>query len=187
MAISPSDKRALIILGAVAGIAIVVFLGMKILGGGGDETGATTADGASPVATTTADGSPTPSTGAGTAVVSPAPPGTDSFVISGKDPFSPLPVVTPSVSVSASPGASAGSGTCEQTATIDGNEVTLIKVIDKPDADIVKVSVNDADYSAAQGDTFARYYTAVVVDPTAARAEFQYSKGSVNESFSLCL
>ncbi|MEX0992081.1 MAG: hypothetical protein WD004_07400 [Actinomycetota bacterium] len=187
MALSPSDKRALIILGAVAGIAIVVFLGMKLLGGGGgDEAASPVADGTSPGATTS-DVSPAPSTGDGTTGVSPAPPGTDSFVISGKDPFSPLPLVTPSVSVSPVPGESPSTGTCEQTATIDGNEVTLNKVIDKADADIVKVTVNDSPYSAAQGDTFARYYTAVVVDPTAAQAEFNYSKGSVNESFTLCI
>ncbi len=189
MALSPQDKRALIILGVVAGIALVVFLGTQVLGGGGGEDAATTASdaGSTTTDTTVPDGPLAPPTGDGTAGVSPAPPGTDSFVISGKDPFSPLPEVTPSLSVSPSPGTSPTSGTCEQTATIDGNEVTLTKVIDKADADIAKVTINDSNYSAAQGDTFARYYTAVVVDPTAARADFNYSKGSVNEDFSLCL
>ena len=37
MALSPRDRRALTILGGVAGVAVVAFILLKVLGGGGGE------------------------------------------------------------------------------------------------------------------------------------------------------
>ena len=90
---SPNDRRALIILGSVLGVAIVVWF--LFLRGGGDET---------------ADVSPVPATSVTTSVpaeTTTAPPPVSSGgggpVLSGRDPFSPLPAISPSVLPSPSP------------------------------------------------------------------------------------
>ena len=85
---SPNDRRALIILGAVLGLAIVWFLFLR---GGGDDA---------------AEVSPAPSAGVSstvpvetTAAPPPVEPGGGGPVVSGRDPFSPLPAISPSPSL----------------------------------------------------------------------------------------
>jgi hypothetical protein len=78
MALSPRDKRALIILGGVAGVAVVAFLLFTVLSGGGGEEAAEPA----PPAPATAPPSPA-------ATDSPTPTPSPATVVnfSGRDPF----------------------------------------------------------------------------------------------------
>lgn len=186
MALEENDKKALMILGIVAGIVVLVG-GFLLLTGGGDDAAVDPAGAAVPAATGSSTAAPT------TPVpVSPSPvvPNTNSFgepLIGGRDPFSPFPVaVSPTAApVSGSPSPTSG-GEILNSITVDGNEVVLEAILERKDP-TVEVTASGSAYRAGEGDTFARYYSVDAIDTGAACAEFRYVKGDVEESFTLCI
>jgi hypothetical protein len=209
MALSDRDRRALIILGAVVGVALVGFLLMNVLGGGGGEEASP-----SPVITTAPTASPTPS-------VTPTPRETlPPVVLAGaRDPFS----IPPALNVSPSGGVSPSTtvpptGTttppttvppttvppttvppttpppttpppttppptspppAPNTTTIGGHTVTLQDVNAK--ADRVKVKVDKQVWIVEEGGRFDDNFKLVAIKGDCARFLFG------DEAFELCL
>lgn len=198
MALSPGDKRALIILGAVVGVAGLAWL-FFLRGGGAEES--------APVAAPDRGGTETVTTGplSPTATVTPTlppPPSLDIPVIPNRDPFSPV-VVSPSPGAETSPspttsdgggdgGGGGGGGGSQVTDTKQdhGNTVTLLNVKNPQGQLQVNVRVNSERFQNLEvGDKFfeASYKVFQITDPC---AMFQYQsapkKKSTEGKFTLC-
>lgn len=193
MAMSDRDRRALIILGAIAGLAIAFFLVTQVLGGGGGEQaaddGGTAPTTQSPTVAPTVTGSPEVE-----------PPKVVSF--SGRDPF-----VTPSVLLTASATASGtststasptdgGTSTTSPTATstvtgntstvsstsVGGHDVALLAVYRRGGEDRAQVSVDGTVHRPSEGERFAGNFRLVSADPGTRCARIVFG----DEGFTLC-
>jgi hypothetical protein len=188
MALSERDKRAVMILGGVAGAAILIFLLLNILGGGGGGEVATTGPSISSVV-------PPPSVTATPSQRFSVPP---IITFSGRDPFSiPPSLISPSASASGSPSGSGSSpppsGTRSPTSTptspsngssktIGGHVVTLDNVFLRNGVPKVTVDVDGTIYVRGVGDSFATNYKVTSIDTASNCATFLYA----SESFTLC-
>ena len=164
MALSPRDRRAVMILGGVAGTAIVVFVLLSVLRGGGGEVAQPT-----PVE----PGGPTP---APTATATPTPrPTLPPMVLAGsRDPFSIPPALqtgAPGGSVSPSPGG--GSST-----TVGGHTVVLLDIF--ADGTRAQVEVDGDVFTVSVGETFDDNFRLVSISGECARFVFG------DEGFTLC-
>jgi hypothetical protein len=187
MAMTERDRRALIILGVIAGIAVAFFLVTQVLGGGDEETPPAAAP-------APADGGTVPEPAPTTA--SPAPPKSPKEVVNftGRDPFS-----TPPELVTASPSAtSTDTATPTSTATtttnkptapsgdqstnVAGKQVTLDTVYTRGNESRVTVEVDGKVYDESVGGTFDRNYEVRSIDTATGCATFLYG----DESFRLC-
>ncbi len=169
MPLSPRDRRALVILGAVAGAALLLFLVARVLPGGEEA--------AAPPARSTPTVSPTASPAPGR---SPAP----VLEFSGRDPFA-----TPAVFVTASP---SPTGTPSPTRTpttpgagasrtVGGHTVVLLDVFTREGADMAPVEVDGTVYTVEEGEGFADGFRLVSASGTCARIRLG------DESFTLCV
>lgn len=185
---TPSNRRALIILGVGAGLIAVVLLASRLLGGGGsgDSAAPVTVPNRAAGATTT------------TTTTAPGPAPAETFeVFSTKNPFTPLvdttggggsggatPTTPPGGGATATtlPGGTSGGGSPTATTapgggssptTVPGSveprpaqRVALLDIYDREDgARVANVRVNDTVYeSLAPGDVFAGSYKVVALD-----------------------
>jgi hypothetical protein len=192
MALTDRDKRAVMILGGVAGAAILIFLLLNVLGGGGGGEVASTGPTASgPVIV------PSPSVS-----VSPSPRFSVPPIITfaGRDPFSiPPSLLSPSSAGSPGPsGSGSGSGpppsgtgspsftptspSNGSSKTIGGHTVTLDSVFMRNGQAKVTVDVDGTIYVRGEGDSFASNYQVTSIDTGSNCATFLYA----SESFTLC-
>ena len=189
MALSPRDRRALILFGAVAGAALLAFVFLNVLGGGGGEEAAPPP----PVST----GGPTP-----TPTVSPPPTPRQTLppvVLAGsRDPFSIPPALQtgsppPSGSVSPPPTGTGtippptGTGTPTptpttpgggQSTTVGGHTVVLIDIFQGGTK--VQVEVDGRVFTVSVGETFDGNFRLVSISGNCARFVFG------DEGFTLC-
>ncbi len=179
MPLSERDRRALVVLGVVALLALLAVLGVRFLGGG-QEVAAP--PGPPPVASSPAP-SPTPTQGA-----APQP------RFSGRDPFSPPPGLgTPSPTSTASPSPT-GTPTATPTPTssptapgggasrtVSGHTVVLLDVFRRAGRDMAQVEVDGTVYTVAEGQTFAEDFRLVSAAGSCARISFQ------GAPFTLCV
>jgi hypothetical protein len=182
MALSPRDKRAVTILGGVAGLALVGFLVMNVLGGGGGEEAATPPPVTSGGPVTQPSVSPTPSTPRET-----LPP----VVLAGvRDPFSPPPAfASPSGGVSPSAGGTSGGGTGTPTSTgtasptqtpttpgggasstLGGHTVVLDDIFDNGTK--AQIEVDGTVYTVTVGHTFDSNFRLASINGSCARVQF---------------
>jgi len=185
MALSPRDRRALIIFGGVAGVALLAFLFLNVLrGGGGEEV-------ASPPVST---GGPTP-----TPTITPTPTPRETLppvVLAGsRDPFSIPPALQtgsppPGGSVSPPP---TGTGTTPpptgptptpttpgggQSTTVGGHTVVLLDIFSGGTK--AQVEVDGTVYTVSEGETFAGNFRLISISGSCARFVFG------DEGFTLC-
>ena len=175
MAMSDRDRRALMVLGAIAGLAIAFFLVTQVLGGGGGEQAAD--DGGTAPATQSPTVAPT-------VTESPEvePPKVVSF--SGRDPF-----VTPSALLTAS---ATASGTSTSTVTgntstvsstsVGGHDVALLAVYRRGGEDRAQVSVDSTVHRPSEGERFAGNFRLISADPGTRCARIVFG----DEGFTLC-
>lgn len=171
MALSPRDRRALIILGGVAGAAIVVFVLLSVLrGGGGEEAQPTPVE----------PGTPTPAPTATPTPRQTLPP----MVLAGsRDPFSIPPALqSPGGGVSPSPGGSPsptpttpGGGS---STTVGGHTVVLLDIF--ADGTRAQVEVDGDVFTVSVGETFDDNFRLVSISGECARFVFG------DEGFTLC-
>ncbi|MFB3737409.1 MAG: hypothetical protein ACE14W_00410 [Candidatus Velamenicoccus archaeovorus] len=191
MALSDRDRRALIVLGAVAGVAIIAFILLNVLGGGGG----TEAGSPAPVITT----SPAPSPS-----VSPTPTPRETLppvVLAGsRDPFS----IPPALQTTAAPTASGSVGPTTtppptggtstppptsptetpttpgggQSTKVGGHTVVLLDVF--AGGTKAQVEVDGKVYTVSEGQTFAGSFELVSISGECARLLFG------DEAFTLC-
>lgn len=186
---SDRDKKLAIGMAVVVGVFLIWFLFLR--GGGGGETATTVASG-TPSAGATVSGTPSVGLPSGSPVSAPPPAPGAGLALGGRDPFSPLPVVTsPSASagVPTSPGASpttSKSPKPKDTIDVNGETVQLIDVLNSGSE--VKVKVNSKTYNnVASGSHFGTgdyYLVRAIVDPC---ADFRYEKGNTTQNFTLCI
>ncbi len=183
MALSPRDRRALMILGGVAGAAIVVFVLLSVLrGGGGEEAQPTPVEPGTPTPAPTATATPTPR--------QTLPP----MVLAGsRDPFSIPPALqTPGGGVSPPPGGTGtpppgGTGTPTPTptapgggssTTVGGHTVVLLDIF--ADGTRVQVEVDGDVFTVSVGETFDDNFRLISISGECARFVFG------DEGFTLC-
>ena len=186
MALSPRDRRALIIFGGVAGVALLAFLFLNVLRGGGGEEVASSP----PVST----GGPTP-----TPTITPTPTPRETLppvVLAGsRDPFSIPPALQtgsppPGGSVSPPP---TGTGTTPpptgptptpttpgggQSTTVGGHTVVLLDIFSGGTK--AQVEVDGTVYTVSEGETFAGNFRLISISGSCARFVFG------DEGFTLC-
>jgi len=185
MALSPRDRRALILFGAVAGVALLAFVFLNVLRGGGGE------EAASPPPVSTGGPTPTPS-------VSPTPTPRETLppvVLAGsRDPFSIPPALQtgsppPSGSVSPPPTGTGppptGSPTPTpttpgggQSTTVGGHTVVLLDIFQS--GTMVQVEVDGTVFTVSEGETFDGNFRLVSISGSCARFVFG------DEGFTLC-
>jgi len=186
MALSPRDRRALIIFGGVAGVALLAFLFLNVLrGGGGEEV-------ASPPPVSTGGPTPTPT-------ITPTPTPRETLppvVLAGsRDPFSIPPALQtgsppPGGSVSPPP---TGTGTTPpptgptptpttpgggQSTTVGGHTVVLLDIFSGGTK--AQVEVDGTVYTVSEGETFAGNFRLISISGSCARFVFG------DEGFTLC-
>lgn len=169
--ISSRDRRALIILGVVAVIALAVFF-LVIRGGSGsaEEVAAVSPVSFPVAAAPSPQATPSPSE---------APDSTSSFEgFSGRDPFTspiqpapasdPVPAAEPTPAPSPTPPAGT-QPTSESGSTIllDGHSVTLVDVFSADGVQQVSVDVDGRKYTVAPGETFAGSFQLMSVEGAA--------------------
>jgi hypothetical protein len=177
MALSPRDRRSLIIFGAVAIVAAMVFF--LFVNKGSKPTSATPA--VPRINLNQGSGSPSPS---------PSPEKKKKkhkqvLVFAGRDPFCCNPATTAVSSTSTgsgvspagtpAPGPSGGS-----SATFNGTTIVLVDIFTSGGQEQAQVEVDGTVYTVSEGDTFAGDFTLVSIDGTCADFTFQDS------AFSLC-
>lgn len=192
MALSERDRRALIIAGAILGVAIIGFLLFNVLnGGGGEETASPSvppivvpAQASEPVETATPTPRPTlpPASLAGARDPFSIPPGLQTSTPSASG------GVSPSGSVSPAPTGSGGAPTTPapsttpppsgSSATVGGHDVTLLSVFRQ--GTMAQVEVDGVVYTVEEGATFDGNFKLVAIESPCAR--FLYG----DESFKLC-
>lgn len=175
MALSPRDRRAVMILGGVAGAAIVVLVLLSVLrGGGGEEAQPTPVEPGGPTPAPTATATPTPR------------PTLPPMVLAGsRDPFSIPPALqTPGGGVSPPPG---GTGTPTPTptapgggssTTVGGHTVVLLDIF--ADGTRAQVEVDGDVFTVSVGETFDDNFRLVSISGECARFVFG------DEGFTLC-
>jgi hypothetical protein len=183
------DKRAVIILGAIAVLAVVLFMFVLHKGGGEGSTPASASGGGAPPG--------------GQSATSPSPHRTQAPshpVFGGRDPFQPLvsagggespspepstspqtspsPSPSPSPSTSPSPGGGGGGG-----ASINhgGHKVTLNDIFEKNGQQMAQVEIDGTVYTVKVGQTIAFDFKLVEIHDTC--ADFTH----VTHPFTLCL
>jgi hypothetical protein len=195
MALSPRDRRALMLLGAAAGVALLAFVFLNVLPGGGGEE-------AAPPPPPISTGGPTP-----TPTVSPTPTPRETLppvVLAGsRDPFSIPPSLqtgSPPPSGSVSPPPPGGTGTVPpppppggtgtspppppttpgggQSTTIGGHTVVLIDIFQGGTK--VQVEVDGTVFTVSVGETFDGNFRLVSISGSCARFVFG------DEGFTLC-
>src|SRR3990172_9408617 len=146
MALSPRDRRAVMILGGVAGAAIVVFVLLSVLrGGGGEEAQPTPVEPGGPTPAPTATATPTPR------------PTLPPMVLAGsRDPFSIPPALQ-------TPGG--GSST-----TVGGHTVVLLDIF--ADGTRAQVEVDGDVFTVSVGETFDDNFRLVSISGECARFVF---------------
>ncbi len=185
MALSPRDRRALIIFVAVAGVALLAFLYLNVLRGGGGEE-------AAPPAVSTGGPTPTPT-------VSPTPTPRETLppvVLAGsRDPFSIPPALQtgappPSGSVGPPPtgtGTPPPTGTPSptpttpgggQSTTVGGHTVVLLDIFQGGTK--AQVEVDGTVFTVSEGETFDGNFRLVSISGSCARFVFG------DEGFTLC-
>ena len=172
MAMNERDRRALIILGVIAGVAIAFFLVTQVFGGGGGDETATPA----PVP---ADGGAVPEPAPTSPSPEPSEPPREVANFTGRDPFSTPPELvtaaptstatdttsptTTDTSTTTGTGADTTGGT--QSTNVAGKQVTLSTVYTQGNEPRVTVEVEGKIYDEAVGGTFDRSYEVRAIDP----------------------
>jgi hypothetical protein len=175
MAMSPRDRRLLIIMGAVVGVALIFFV-------------VTHKKGADTVALTPGVAAPAPAGVAATpaTALSPSPQKSAKLVFSGRDPFVPLVVETTAPDAGASPVAgvspagTVGSGNGGSSQSVGGSTVTLDNIFTVGSTQKAQVDVDGTVYTVEAGDSFAGNYQLVSISGTCANFTFG------DQAFSLC-
>jgi hypothetical protein len=178
VALSPRDRRALTILGGVAGVAVVAFILLKVLGGGGGEEAGVPSP--RPASTPPPAVTPTPT---------PRPTLPPVALAGSRDPFSIPPSLqsgspSPSGSVSptgspTSPGPTPTSPGGGQSKTLGGHTVVLLDIFQSGTR--VQVEVDGTVYTVSVGQTFASNFRLVSTSGRCARFLFG------DQGFTLCL
>jgi len=188
MPMTERDKRAVIILGALVGAALVFFLVTQVLLGGDEEPVAAPAPAP---ATEPSDTVPAPEPTESPTEVK-TPPTVTNF--SGRDPFSTPPeLITPTASASGltSPVTEAttepqpadeNAPTNGATTNVTGKSVTLNAVYLRSGDPKVSVEVEEKAYTKSVGEVFAENYRVSSIDLASNCATFVYG----DESFELC-
>ena len=203
MPITDRDKRTLTIGGIVVGVLIVVFLALKLLGGGGGPETASTA----PRPTTTPGGSTGGASGSQSPSLAPSPvlqlPVRDPFAIpagfpvgsgsssggstssGGTSTSSGGTSSTPPTSTSSTPGGGTRTPTQPSGATQDigGHQVTLIDAFTTNGVEHATVSVDGTVYSVTAGQTFGPNKQYKLQSVSGNCATFLFG----DQSFTLCV
>jgi hypothetical protein len=184
MALSDRDRRTLTIGGAVAGVLLLGFLLLNLLGGGGGEE-------------TALPTGPVP-TGTVTVTESPSATATPSVVLSfgGRNPFSIPPGLASASATSTSTSSSSGSPSSTVTSTItstpsapsggsshttqDGKTVVLIDTFKRNGVEKAQISVDSTTYTVEEGETFAGTFEVRSINGDCATIDHG------DESFTLC-
>lgn len=177
MEITPRDRKMLIVLGVVAGLAAVYFLATSLLGGEEEPPPAAEPPPAtevpSPVPTETPTETPPPV-----------------LVVGGRDPFSiPPALLTTSPSpgdgtTSPSPGGTPtppptapGGGT---STTMGGRTIVLLSIFTRDGEQLAQVEVDGTVFTVSEGESFAGNFQLVSISGSCARFLFG------DEGFTLC-
>lgn len=184
MPLTPRDKRALIILGVIAGVAVAVFLVLNLFGGGDEEEQALPTPSVAPTV------APSP-----TVSVSPTPRQTPPPVAGGRDPFSIPPELAPTpgggesptgtttppttTSPTTSPPTSPGGGS---SATVDGHTVVLLDIFTRNGVQKAQVEVDGTVYTVDVGESFDDGFRLTSISGDC--ADFVSGDG---EDFTLCV
>jgi hypothetical protein len=186
MALSPRDRRALMILGGVAGVAVVAFILLKVLGGGGGEEAGLPSPAPS--------GSTPPPTVSPTPTSTPRPTLPPVALAGSRDPFSIPPSLQsgspgPSGSVSptgsftspppTSPTPTPTSPGRGQSTTVGGHTVILLDIFNH--GRTVQVEVDGTVHTVSVGQIFASNFRLVSTSGRCARFLFG------DQGFTLCL
>jgi hypothetical protein len=181
MALSDRDRRTLTIGGAVAGVLLLGFLVMNLLGGGGEETALPT----NPVPTGTPTVGESPSASVTPSVV---------LTFAGRNPFSTPPglasasVSATSTSTSSPGGSTTSTVTSTPTApgggsshvTQDGKTVVLVDTFKRNGVEKAQISVDSTTYTVEEGDQFAGNFEVRSINGDCATIDHG------DESFTLC-
>jgi hypothetical protein len=190
MALSARDKRAVMILGGVAGVALIGFLLMNVLGGGGGEEAASPT--VVPTGGQTTAPSPTESPSTPRETLPPV-------VLAGaRDPFaqpaslaSPSGGVSPSGTATAAPSSSGaptatGGPTSSPTSPgggassgMGGHTVVLVDIFDGGTK--AQLEVDGTVYTVSEGDTFDDNFRLASIDGSCASVQFG------DEASTICL
>ncbi|MEX2275643.1 MAG: hypothetical protein WEA10_08815 [Actinomycetota bacterium] len=185
------DKRALIILGALVGAALVFFLVTQVLLGGEEEPAAAPAPAPAAGATDPTEPVPEPEPSE-TPTATQTPRSVTNF--SGRDPFSTPPelisptavasdTTSPVTDPTTEPQPDNGTGpTSDDTSNVTGRQVTLNAVYLRSGDPKVSVEVEDKAYTKGVGEIFAQNYRVSSIDMASNCATFIYG----DESFELC-
>jgi len=185
MPLTPRDKRALIILGVIAGVAVAVFLALNLFGGGDEGEQALP----TPSATPTVAPSPTVST-------SPTPRQTPPPVAGGRDPFSippelagtpgggasPTDTTTTTPPTTTSPTTQPTSPGGGSSATVDGHTVVLLDIFTTNGEQKAQVEVDGTVYTVDEGESFDDGFRVTSISSDC--AVFVSGEG---ENFTLCV
>ncbi len=181
MALSPGDRRSLIILGVVVVVAAVVFIVVNLGGGGGQTAASPSLQPFTPPVTVSPSSSAQPG--------SPQP----TFVLGFRDPFSPIPVTPiPSPGSSSSPSPSPTSSThapnIGPSHAIRGQNVTLLGVSKQGGTEVVDLLVGATEYpSLSANDTFAQFYKLLQVQGSCVQVQYKATRTSTPSDFQLCV
>lgn len=185
MALEERDKKMLMVLGAVAGLA-VLFLLFKMLTGGGEDPATVDATTGTDVTASPAVPATTPDEPAPAATPAPTTTELNGFVFTARDFFSPIP--EPIVDVSATPSPSPGGSTdiTPDNVNIDGHEIVLNEIIARK-TPLSNVTVDGANFSVSAGEAFADGFTVLTIDTSVSCAQYEYKSGSLQDDFTLCV
>jgi hypothetical protein len=180
MALSDRDRRTLTIGGAVAGVLLLGFLVMNLLGGGGEETALPT----NPIPTGTPTVGESPSVSVTPSVA---------LTFAGRNPFSTPPgLASASVSVTSTststpptsgqtttpPPSSPGGGSSHVTQ--DGKTVVLVDTFKRNGVEKAQITVESTTYTVEEGDQFAGNFEVRSINGDCATIDHG------DESFTLC-
>jgi hypothetical protein len=171
MPLSPRDRRALIVFGAVTVLAVAVFF---LFIAKGPKKAATGSSGGGPVVVTQPTPSPSPSKAKKQH--------REVFVFSGRDPFDPAQGGGQASVPAGAPAASTGSSPAPNPASqnVGGKTVVLVDIFTENNVQKAQVEVDGTVYTVAPGDSFDDNYKLVSISGTCA----DFTHGSA--SFTLC-
>ena len=186
---APKVSKPVIVIAGIALLAIVAFLGMKVLGGGGGGSNDSASGG---TAATAVAGAPAASTTTTTAPDEPSTPNQSFDVFTTKNPFQPL--VTDSTGTggattdTTSPPIDDSGGAVPppiippEQAPAAGTPVSVLEVSNATGTTVARVQVGSTVYTVAVGETFATSYRVVSLDAATGCGQFQYG----DTAFQLC-